>query len=569
MKFSTNTHTIALACMFTLAVAGISSLTGCGGGGSSANPPPATTLSWSVQQTKTFHFTWSDVSGETEYRLMENPDVVSGYTRVATIPADSTSYDLVVPLPKRVNARYILQSCNSGGCTDSNVESVSGNLAEGVGYFKASNLVGWFGYSIAFSADGSTMAVGSDEDVSGGGGVYLFHNNAGTWTQTGYVTASNAELDDLFGTSVALSADGSILAVGAYGEDGDSASVVGGYNNNASASGAVYLFNNINDNWTQTKYLKASDAASSDFFGYSVALSPDGVTLAVAAIQQNIGNGKVYLFSGSGSTWVENTPILTASNAGLNDQFGHAIALVAYGTPSTLTLAVGAPLEDGDATGVTTGAIAAEVSPVMNSGAVYLFSDSSGSWTQDAYIKPLVTTISDSFGQSVALSADGTTLAVGAYLEDTSVTDSGAAYVFSDGGSGWAQTALLKASNPGNGDWFGEHLTLSADGNVLAVGAYREDSGATGINGDQGDDPTNTDFGAVYLFSHDNGSWSQKAYIKASNSDAGDWFGRSVALSPDGNTLATGALGELSTTTGINGDQTNNAGAQHGAVYLY
>ncbi len=564
MKSICNAKLFARASFAALSMIAVVLLQGCGGGGgSSTNPPSAPTLSWSVQQTKTFHFSWADVSGETEYRLLENPDGVSGYTRVATIAANSTSYDLIVSLPKRIAASYMLQSCNSAGCTDSNVESVSGNLAEGVGYFKASNLVGWFGISIAFSADGSTMAVGSDEDVSGAGGVYLFHNNAGTWTQAGYVTASNAQLDDLFGTSVALSADGSILAVGAYGEDGDSASVVGTYNENASASGAVYLFKNINDNWTQTKYLKASDAASADFFGYSVALSTDGATLAVGAYGRSGGIGAVYVYNNVAGSWIE-APVINHvanGNALTTDNFGRSIALSSDGS----ALAVGVPGECSNATGVNSGIYNTSA---IYSGAVYLYSYSGG-WNQQAYIKPLITTSSDYFGRSVALSADGTTLAVGAYLEDTTVTDSGAAYVFSNGSSGWAQTALLKASNPGNGDWFGEHLALSADGNVLAIGAYWEDSGATGINGDQGDDPTNTDFGAAYLFSHDNGSWSQKAYIKASNSDASDWFGRGIALSPDGNTLAVGAPGEGGGVTGINGVQTDNSRQFTGAVYLY
>ena len=494
---------------------------------------------------------------------MENPDGVSCYTRVATIAANSTSYDLTVSLPKRIAASYILQSCNSAGCTDSNVESVSGNLAEGVGYFKASNLVGTFGTSVALSADGSTMAVGTDEDVSGAGGVYLFHNNAGTWTQTAYLTASNVQLNDFFGYSVALSADGSILAVGAYGEDGDSASVVGAYNNNASASGAVYLFNNINDNWTQTAYLKASDAALNDFFGCSIALSTNGATLAVGAYGRSGGIGAVYVFNNVAGSWVE-APVINHvanGNAQTTDNFGWSVGLSADGS----ALSVGVPGERSNAIGVNSGVY--NISAVY-SGAVYLYSYSGG-WNQHAYIKPQVTTSNDYFGRSVALSADGTTLAVGAYFEDTSSTDSGAAYVFSNGGSGWAQTALLKASNPGNGDLFGDHLALSADGSTIAVGAVPEDSAATGINGDQGDTPSTTSSGAVYLFSNSSGSWAQEAYIKASNTDASDVFGSSVALSSDGSTLAAGATGEGSGVTGINGVQTDNSRQFTGAVYLY
>src|SRR5699024_5968785 len=102
---------------------------------------------------------------------------------------------------------------------------------------------------------------------------------------------------------------------------------------------------------------------------------------------------------------------------------------------------------------------------------------------------------------------------------------------------------------------FGASVALSRDGNTLAVGAYGEDSKATGIDGDQGDDSASS-AGAVYVFVRDEGgTWTQEAYIKASNPDAHDRFGTSVALSRDGNTLAVGAKGEASSATGIGGNQ--------------
>jgi hypothetical protein len=157
------------------------SLVACGGsgGGTSASAPapapapvyaptPSLTL-----QSKTFHFTWADVSGETEYRLLENPDGRSGYTLVATLAADATSYDHIVFLPGRINARYILQACNSSGCTDSAAVSVSGSLAAAVGYIKASNtgLSDAFGFSVALSADGSTLALGASYEDSNATGI--------------------------------------------------------------------------------------------------------------------------------------------------------------------------------------------------------------------------------------------------------------------------------------------------------------------------------------------------------------------------------------------------------------
>ena len=126
----------------------------------------------------------------------------------------------------------------------------------------------------------------------------------------------------------------------------------------------------------------------------------------------------------------------------------------------------------------------------------------------------------------------------------------------------------FKTSNTDAGDWFGSAVALSADGNTLAVGSEWEDSNARGINGDQTDNTVNGS-GAVYVFRRSGSTWTQQAYVKASNTDVGDWFGYAVALSTDGNTLAVGADYEDSNARGINGDQTNNSADLSGAVYLY
>ncbi|EHL21181.1 Integrin alpha beta-propellor repeat-containing protein [Acidovorax sp. NO-1] len=126
----------------------------------------------------------------------------------------------------------------------------------------------------------------------------------------------------------------------------------------------------------------------------------------------------------------------------------------------------------------------------------------------------------------------------------------------------------FKASNTGAGDLFGYSVALSGDGTTLAVGAYREDSNATGANGDQGDNSA-VDAGAVYVFTRVGSTWSQQGYVKASNTDANDFFGTSLALSGDGNTLAVGATGEDSNATGINGDPVDNSATLAGAVYVF
>ncbi len=195
------------------------------------------------------------------------------------------------------------------------------------------------------------------------------------------------------------------------------------------------------------------------------------------------------------------------------------------------------------------------------------------------YIKASNTDAHDYFGHSVALSSDGNTLAVGADYEDSSSTgingddnnsniNMGAVYVYRFDNGGWSQQAYVKASNTDAEDHFGHSVVLSSDGNTLAVGAANEDSSSTGINSN-GSDNTAEKAGAVYVYRFDDGGWAQQAYIKASNTDAEDYFGQSAALSSDGNTLAVGAIYEDSSSTGINSDGSDNSFVRAGAVYLY
>jgi hypothetical protein len=133
-----------------------------------------------------------------------------------------------------------------------------------------------------------------------------------------------------------------------------------------------------------------------------------------------------------------------------------------------------------------------------------------------------------------------------------------------DGNGTWSQQAYLKASNTGEGDEFGSSVSISGD--TAVVGAPYEDSDADGSGGDQSDN-TAGDAGAVYVFVRQNTIWSQEAYLKASNSDPGDYFGYSVSAS--GETIAVGAIAEASAATGINGDDEDNSRFLAGAVYLF
>jgi len=178
----------------------------------------------------------------------------------------------------------------------------------------------------------------------------------------------------------------------------------------------------------------------------------------------------------------------------------------------------------------------------------------------------------DDFGWSVAVSGD--TVVVGTPFEDsnatgvdgdqsdTSAPNSGAAYVFVRNGTTWTQQAYLKASNTEH--WFG--VSVSVSGDTIVVGAPYENSSATGVDGDQSD-LSAPGAGAAYVFVRNGTTWSQQAYLKASNTGAGDSFGTSVAVS--GDTVVVGAINEKSNATGVNGDESDNSAFDPGAAYIF
>lgn len=588
-------------------------LAACGGGnggngGGPATPPSAVTLTVGTA-TKQLRFTWTAAAGANLYRLRVNPDGASGFTPVADIPTPQTSFDLdvAVHLHDWANARYLLDACNSAGCTGSNEVSAATGVLQAIGYFKASNTQAGdrFGFDVAVSGDGLTLAVGASNEDGGtsgvnrnqtsnsapdAGAVYVFRRaSGGAWSQQAYLKASNTDAGDGFGTRVALNETGDTLAVSAPAESSAATGIGGNQsNNNAPGAGAVYVFRRAGNDWSQEAYLKASNTGAGDSFGSNVALSGDGNMLAVGAIDEASasfgvggfqdddgapGAGAVYVFRRNNALWSQ-LAYVKASNTDPNDNFGHALALSADGN----TMAVGANGEDSAATGI--GGNETDDS-AENAGAVYIFRNNLGALIQQSYLKASNTDAGDFFGSSVSLRGDGNTLIVGAIGEasaspgvngnqsDDSSPGAGAAYVFRRDSNGvWSQQAYVKSANPDAGDSFGIDVALNVAGDLLAVGAPGEDGSATVLNGNQADDNALA-AGAVFVFGDTGNSWMQRTYLKATNTDPGDLFGGSLALSSDGDTLASGAIAEDSAASGVSGNQLDDSATDAGAAYLY
>jgi hypothetical protein len=458
-------------------------------------------------------------------------------------------------------------------------------------YLKASNtgLNDLFGLSVAIS--GNTAVVGAYQEDSSATGVngnqndnfavnsgaaFVFVRNGTNWQQQAYLKASNTAASDFLGYVAAISGD--TIVIGATREDSAATGVNGNQNDNSAVdSGAAYVFVRSGTTWSQQAYLKASNTGAGDVFGTSVAISGDTIVVgapneASAAIgidgNQNdntaVNAGAAYVFVRTGTNWVQQA-YLKASNTGAEDQFGNFVAI------SADTIVISAHYESSSATGANGNQ---NDNSAIRSGAAYVFARTGTNWLQEAYLKSSNTGAEDRFSRPVAISGD--TILAGAYQEDSSATgvngnqndnnraNSGAAYIFIRNGTNWAQQAYLKASNAGAGDFFG--LSLDLSGNTAVVGAFQEDSVSVAVNGN-GSNNSSTESGAAYVFVRSGTNWTQRAYLKASNTATNDYFGFSVAVSAD--TAIIGGWGEDSNAIGVNGNQANNSATDSGAAYIF
>jgi hypothetical protein len=332
------------------------------------------------------------------------------------------------------------------------------------------------------------------------------------WTSTTAPTATlpGASGGDELGSSVAISSDGTTAVVGAI--------------NAASGDGAAYVYHVASSgDWSSDPapiaVLTNSGNTADDQFGYSVAISPDGTTTFVGAQDANSSQGAVYVFHvDAEDSWASTpTPTATLTNAagGANNNFGSAISLSSDGT----TAVIGSPL-----------------STNSNKGAAYVFHVADeDSWVSSsaptATLTDSASATGDNFGESVAISGDGSTAVVGTYVG----SGPGYADVFNVSNEGsWATTSTPTGSladpTPQTGVRFGFSVSLSADGTMALIGAPGSNSG----------------IGAAYVFGvPDEDSWAAPATVAATLTNATETnnenFGASVTLAADGTTALIGA----------------------------
>jgi len=353
------------------------------------------------------------------------------------------------------------------------------------------DLLGW---SVAVS--GNTALVAAVDRDNSHGAVYVFvRDNRGAWTQQQMLTAYDGSDEDHFGSSVAISGDQAIV-----GADADTV-------NGQGLAGSAYPFFRINGTWFPETKLTASDGGIGRQFGYSVSISGDTVVIGVSG-QNYLGpprEGAAYVFVRNGQDWTQQAKLTAGDDAIPQDGFGLSVAI------------------DGDKAII--GAPSLKVGENENQGAAYVFERDSETWSEPTKLTSFDGTALDAFGLSVGISGDR--VIVGQRSVDSQTTDvREAAYIFERNNDTWTETTKLIAFDSASRISFGTAVAI--DGDTCIVGAF---GAQIGLNEKEG---------AAYVFSRRTGAWLQEEKLTASDGEANDNFGGSVAI--DGEAAIVGSV---------------------------
>lgn len=351
-----------------------------------------------------------------------------------------------------------------------------------------------FGKAVATSADGGVILIGAPRTW---GETYLFVRKESGYVQLLQLIPADREPDDVPGNAVALSHDGATALMTMSDDDAD--------------HGVGYVFVQRGETWIEQATLLPPEPPVSAGFGggEGVALSADGNTAVIGAFLddesgQDAGAAHVFVRNPETSEWTHQDKLI-ASDGDDGDWFGNSVAI------------------SGDGNVVVAGTDQDDVA----TGAAYVFvrDPKTSQWTEQTKL-----TASDAepialFGSSVAISADGDTILVGADYDDEQAVGAGAAYVFVRDGNNWFEQAKLTALDGSGIDQFGSSVALSADGDRAVIGALHATSG----------------LGAAYFFTRNGSTWTQRSKFGVCDGGHLDLFGEQVDISADGQTALVGS----------------------------
>jgi hypothetical protein len=300
------------------------------------------------------------------------------------------------------------------------------------------------GGSVSLSEDGTVMAISNTFDKARGaaesGAVYIFEKTAGyTWTPKQKIIPSTPGA--LFGTDVVLSADASILMVGARFDDTASTN-----------SGAIYFYDRISEDFQYQLSVTPKAPSAEDAFGRAIALNKTGDLMLIGAHGDSDdtdpatypGLGSVYCYVRNGAVWTQVQKIVPSQKISLG-AFGRSVAMSQDG----LTAIIGYP---GDNNGGPWGV-----------GAFYYYKNINGSWVETAKVYAPDGAAYDNFGTSVALDAQATYAAIGNVASSGGVAGSGNLYIYTRSGDVWTYQQKITSPEPEESGVFGYAVSLNSD----------------------------------------------------------------------------------------------------------
>lgn len=323
-----------------------------------------------------------------------------------------------------------------------------------------------FGYHGVISTDGRYIAIQAwygDGTIIDAGAVYVYFFDGVKWVQQAKLTKTEGAANDFYGSRCAINADGSTLVVGAYG-----------YDQPVNNAGEVYVYVRSGTTWSLQTRLAPSPAINGGSYGASVAISPDGNTMAIQAISNTTGVHDIDIFTRSGTTWSLQQKVRPAETV-TGDVFGGEIAFFNNGNKFVASSHM-------------------RTANQTYEGVLYVFARTGGVWSQEARITADSPVAGDQMGRGLAVSADGSTIAAGSLQADLNSTDTGAIWIFVHNGTTWVQQQKIVPKDLANLK-AGQRLSLSPDGNTLVVGLPT-------------DNLQGTDTGSVYIYRRNAGVWT-------------------------------------------------------------
>ena len=302
----------------------------------------------------------------------------------------------------------------------------------------------WLGQAVAISEDGNTAIISAEQEnttATKSGAIYVFVRSGSTWTQQAKLKASDPGTENNLGRSLDISDDGNTVVAGAPF-------------NGSSATGAIYVWTRTGSTWSSATKIRGSDTTVFHYFGFGCSISGDGLTIAAGAMEAKKG----YIFVYSGGSWSQQAVIANPTGGTHNSSFGNKCALSQDGNTMVMTARSDHALaNDFD-------------------GAAYVFVRAGTNWSMQQKIQASIAEQSAAkFGESCDMSWDGNTIAIGAHRCNT---NSGAVFVFTRSGTTWTQEQKIQPTDIAQQDLFAINVGISGDGNTIVAGSYSEDNGS-------------------------------------------------------------------------------------------